>query len=134
MDDQLNISELTADIVSAYVGNNPLPQADLPSLIANVYDALAGAKTPDDPFAKGNQRPAVSIKRSVTPDYIICLEDGKKFRTIKRHLRTEHEMSPEQYRQKWGLAPDYPIVASEYTDRRSAMAKKAGLGQRKRKK
>ncbi len=67
-------------------------------------------------------------------DYIICLEDGKKFRTIKRHLRTEHEMSPEQYRQKWGLAPDYPIVASEYTDRRSAMAKKAGLGQRKRKK
>ena len=131
MDDEANIAQLAADIVAAYVANNPLPQAELPGVIAAVHGALAAAGSQETPVAKTDQKPAVAIRRSVTPEYLVCLEDGKQFRTLKRHLRAEHDMTPEQYRQKWGLKPDYPIVAPDYTQQRSQMARKMGLGQRK---
>jgi len=125
--------ELAADIDSAYVSHNPLPSADLPGLIADVHGALAGLsdKTSDLPLEP--PKPAVPIKRSVTPDFIICLEDGKKFKSLKRHLRTQYDMTPEEYREKWGLAPDYPMVAPNYARARSELAKEMGLGQQRRK-
>jgi predicted transcriptional regulator len=128
-----NYIELAADIVSAYVSNNSVPAGDLPALIGEVHLALSkvangGAETPAEA-----PKPAVSIKKSVTPDYIICLEDGKKFKSLKRHLRTQYNMTPEQYREKWGLAPDYPMVAPNYAKARSELAKEMGLGQQRRK-
>ncbi|WP_310620771.1 MucR family transcriptional regulator [Flexibacterium corallicola] len=124
--------DLAADIVSAYVSNNIVASADLPVLITDVYAALqktSGAlKEPEaEPL-----KPAVSVKRSVTNDYIICLEDGKKFKSLKRHLRTHYDMTPEEYREKWGLAPDYPMVAPHYAAARSELAKKMGLGQQRK--
>jgi predicted transcriptional regulator len=127
-----DLIDLTADIVSAYVSNHSVAAADLPTLIADVHQALArthaGLNEPEpEPL-----RPAVNPKRSVFPDYIICLEDGKKFKSLKRHLRTHYDLSPEEYRDKWGLAPDYPMVAPNYAAARSALAKKMGLGQRRK--
>jgi predicted transcriptional regulator len=124
--------QLTAEIVSAYVSNNSVPAGDIPALINQVHAALtrvlAGqTDTPAEPL-----RPAVSIKKSVTPDYIVCLEDGKKFKSLKRHLRTQYNMTPEQYRDKWGLVPDYPMVAPNYAAARSQLAKQMGLGQQRR--
>jgi predicted transcriptional regulator len=125
--------ELTADIVAAYVGNNAVPANELPALINDVYGALAKAVEGSQEKEKEELKPAVSIRRSVQPDYIVCLEDGKKFKSLKRHLRTHYDMSPEEYREKWGLPADYPMVAPNYAKARSALAKKMGLGQRRKK-
>ena len=124
--------ELTADIVSAYVSNNTVVATDLPALINNVFDALKKASSTGTQPAKEELRPAVPIKKSVTSEYIICLEDGKKFKSLKRHLRTHYDLSPEEYREKWGLPHDYPMVAPNYAAARSDLAKRMGLGQRRR--
>lgn len=131
-DNKAEIVELTADIVAAYVGNNAVPSADLPNLINDVYQALANAMAGAREKEPVEEKPAVPVRRSVTPDAIICLEDGKKFKSLKRHLRTHHDMTPEQYREKWGLTADYPMVAPKYAEARSSLAKKMGLGQRRR--
>lgn len=123
--------ELTAEIVSAYVSNNTVVATDLPALISNVFDALKKAAASGTQPAKEELRPAVPIKKSVTSEYIICLEDGKKFKSLKRHLRTHYDLSPEEYREKWGLPVDYPMVAPNYARARSELAKKMGLGQRR---
>ena len=135
MDGKGELVELTAEIVAAYVGNNPVPQADLPRLISDVYKSLSGAVTGVEEDKKSTAeelKPAVPVRRSVSDDYIICLEDGKKFKSLKRHLRTQYNMTPEQYRDKWGLPADYPMVAPNYAVARSALAKKMGLGQQRR--
>ena len=130
--DNTNLIDLTADIVSAYVSNNTVAATDLSGLISEVYGALEKTSTGTvEPPAEA-PKPAVSIKKSVTPDYIICLEDGKKFKSLKRHLRTHYNLSPEEYREKWGLASDYPMVAPNYAAARSELAKKMGLGQQRR--
>ncbi|TPL36004.1 MucR family transcriptional regulator [Mesorhizobium sp. B2-4-6] len=121
--------ELTADVVSAYVSNNPVPVGDLPVLIAQVHAALKGTGGMIEEKAEV-QKPAVPIKKSVTPDYIISLEDGKKFKSLKRHLATHYGLSPEDYRAKWGLPADYPMVAPNYAATRSALAKTIGLGRK----
>jgi predicted transcriptional regulator len=125
--------ELTADIVSAYVSNNSVPTSELPNLINEVHNALSrvGTGVAPEPLVEP-QKPATSIKKSVTPEYIICLEDGKHFKSLKRHLRTQYDMSPDQYREKWNLAPDYPMVAPAYAEARSRLAKEMGLGQQRR--
>lgn len=124
--------ELTADIVSAYVSNNAVVSADLPTLINDTYDALSkAAAKAAQPLAE-ELNPAVPIKKSVMPDYIVCLEDGKKFKSLKRHLRTHYNLTPEEYRDKWNLPHDYPMVAPNYAAARSALAKKMGLGQRRK--
>ncbi|WP_328850062.1 MucR family transcriptional regulator [Tritonibacter mobilis] len=124
--------ELTADVVAAYVSNNPVPASELSNLISDVHSALGRVSgTPEAPPAE-KQKPAVNPKRSVHEDYIICLEDGKKFKSLKRHLMTHYGMTPEQYREKWGLDPNYPMVAPSYAVARSKLAKQMGLG-RKRK-
>ncbi len=125
--------ELAADIVSAYVSNNTVPTSDLAALIGDVHQALVKAASGAVEPVKEELKPAVPVRRSVTPDYIICLEDGKKFKSLKRHLRTHYDLSPEEYREKWGLAPDYPMVAPNYAAARSQLAKKMGLGQRRSK-
>jgi predicted transcriptional regulator len=127
-----NFIDLTANIVSAYVSNNPTPASDIPALIGQIHAALlrvSGGRTelPLEPA-----KPAVPVKKSMTADYLICLEDGKRFKSLKRHLRTQYGMTPEQYRDKWGLAPDYPMVAPNYAVARSQLAKKMGLGQQRR--
>jgi len=124
---------LTADIVSAYVSNNSVPTAELPSLINSVHEALkrTGVRS-SEPVAEAPV-PAVPVKKSVTPDFIICLEDGKKFKSLKRHLRTTYDLTPEQYRAKWGLPSDYPMVAPNYAKARSDLAKSMGLGQQRTK-
>ena len=122
-----NYVELAADVVSAYVSNNPVPTSELPSLIAAVHASLqfvAEGPQPKEPLV-----PAVPIKKSVQPDFIVCLEDGKKFKSLKRHLRTKFDMTPDQYREKWDLPHDYPMVAPNYASRRSELAKAIGLGQ-----
>lgn len=123
--------ELTTDIVSAHAGNNTVASSDLPQLIQNVFQTLAGIGGAADKAEK--PRPAVSVKKSVFPDYIVCLEDGKKLKMLKRHLRTSYNMTPEEYREKWGLASNYPMVAPNYAKHRSSLAKKIGLGTRKHK-
>lgn len=127
-----NYIELTASIVSAYVSNNATSASEIPALIGQVHAALlrvAGGRVepPAEPA-----KPAVSLKRSMTPDYLVCLEDGKRFKSLKRHLRTQYNMTPEQYRDKWNLPPDYPMVAPNYAVARSQLAKKMGLGQQRR--
>src|SRR5574340_472845 len=122
---------LTAQIVSAHVSNNSVSPDALPALIQDVYRTLAGVGKEALPAEK--PQPAVPIKRSVFPDYIICLEDGKKLKMLKRHLKTAYSMTPEQYRERWGLGPDYPIVAPNYAQHRSSLAKKIGLGTKPRK-
>jgi len=121
--------ELATDIVSAYVSNNSVGAGDLPILIKDVYGALTRVTNPEANVPANTAKPAVSIKKSITPDYLVCLEDGKKFKSLKRHLRTQYGLSPEQYREKWGLASDYPMVAPNYAAARSRLAKQMGLGQ-----
>jgi predicted transcriptional regulator len=129
MDDKSEIIEMTADIVAAYVGHNSVTAAELPSLIQSVHRALAGVSTGTEAVEAAPKEPAVPIKRSITPDHLVCLEDGRKFKSLKRHLRTKYNMSPEDYRAKWGLAKDYPMVAPNYAKARSELAKQMGLGQ-----
>ena len=125
-----NLLELTAEIVSAHVSNNSVPLSDLPSLIQQVYATLAGVgKAPPPPE---RPQPAVPVKKSIHPDYLICLEDGKKLKMLKRHLKTAYNMTPEQYRERWQLPPDYPMVAPNYAQHRSSLAKKIGLGTKPR--
>lgn len=126
-----NYIELAADIVSAYVSNNSVAASDLPSLINEVHAALTRVSTGAVEAVVEAPKPAVPLKKSVTSDYIICLEDGKKFKSLKRHLRTQYNMSPEEYREKWGLPADYPMVAPNYAAARSELAKKMGLGQQR---
>lgn len=128
-----NLIALVADIVSAYVSNNSVPAADLPGLIATTHAAITGLGAPPAPVVEERPSPIVSIKKSITPDFLICLEDGKKFKSLKRHLRTAYNMSPEDYRARWGLPADYPMVAPAYAEARSTLAKKMGLGQQRRK-
>jgi len=135
MSDSANTKELltlTTEIVSAHVSNNTVAAGDLPQLISQVYQSLAGVR---EAPAQALQRPepAVPIKKSVHPDYIVCLEDGKKLKMLKRHLKTAYNMTPEQYRERWGLTPDYPMVAPNYARQRSRLAKEIGLGTRGRK-
>ncbi len=124
--------ELSADIVSAFVSNNPVQAGDLPTLIGDVHDALMKASQKSLTPQREEIKPAVPIKKSITPDYIICLEDGKKYKSLKRHLRTLYNLSPEEYREKWGLPHDYPMVAPNYAAARSNLAKKMGLGQKRK--
>ena len=126
-----SLVELTAEIVSAYVSNNSVVATELPNLINDIFGALKRVGTgivtvPQEPL-----KPAVSAKKSITNDYIICLEDGKRFKSLKRHLRSKYNLSPEQYREKWGLAHDYPMVAPSYARARSNLAKQMGLGQKR---
>jgi len=123
---------LTADIVSAYVSNNSVPATEIPALINQVHAALARVSTTRGEFLAESAKPAVAVKKSITADHIVCLEDGKKFKSLKRHLRTQYNMTPEQYREKWGLAADYPMVAPNYAAARSQLAKQMGLGQQRR--
>ena len=123
--------ELTADVVSAYVSNNPGPASELSSLIADVHSALGRVGVTSEQAPVEKQKPAVNPKRSIFEDYIICLEDGKKFKSLKRHLMTHYGLTPEQYREKWGLEPNYPMVAPSYAAARSALAKKTGLGRKR---
>ncbi len=123
---------LTAEIVSAYVSNNSVSAADLPALIGQVHSALTRVSGSHGEAPSEPPKPAVSVKRSVTPDYIVCLEDGKKFKSLKRHLRTQYSMTPEAYREKWDLPADYPMVAPNYAAARSQLAKQMGLGQQRR--
>ena len=129
MDEKSEVIEMTADIVSAYVGNNTVPAADLPALIQSIHRALAGISAGTEIAETAPKEPAVPIRRSITPDFLVCLEDGRKFKSLKRHLRTKYNMSPEEYRAKWGLPKDYPMVAPNYAKARSDLAKQMGLGQ-----
>jgi predicted transcriptional regulator len=124
--------ELTADIVAAYVSNNAVVAADLPTLISNVHSALGGVAVGDKVEEAEKPKPAVPVRRSVQNDYIICLEDGQKFKSLKRHLMTHYNLTPEQYREKWDLPADYPMVAPAYAEARSRLAKEMGLGQKRR--
>jgi predicted transcriptional regulator len=124
--------ELTADIVSAYVSNNSVSAGEIPNLINQIHSALLRVSGGQSDTQPEPLKPAVSLKKSITADYLICLEDGKKFKSLKRHLRTQYNMTPEQYREKWSLAPDYPMVAPSYAAARSQLAKQMGLGQQRR--
>ena len=126
------LTELAAEIVSAYVTNNSITAGDLPNLINQVYGALQQTVAGPPAPASEPQKPAVPIRKSVSADHIVCLEDGKVFKSLKRHLRTDHNLSPEEYRAKWGLPRDYPMVAPNYAASRSELAKKMGLGQARR--
>jgi predicted transcriptional regulator len=132
MDDKNKFIEQTAEIVSAYVSNNAVPADQIPALINQVHAALARVAAGQSESASEPHRPAVPVKKSITPDYLICLEDGKKFKSLKRHLRSQYNMTPEQYREKWGLPADYPMVAPNYAQARSRLAKQMGLGQQRR--
>ena len=128
--DLTEVTTRTAEIVGAYVRHHSVASADLPGLIATVGKELAGlGQAPAEPDEE-KPRPAVPIKRSVTPDYIVCLEDGKKLKMLKRYLQTQYDMTPDEYRRRWGLKDDYPLVAPSYAARRSALAKKIGLGRK----
>jgi predicted transcriptional regulator len=127
-----NVIDLTTTIVSAYVSNNPMPASELPALISQIHAALLRVSTGRAEPPLEPAKPAVPVKKSMTADYLICLEDGKRFKSLKRHLRTQYGMTPEQYRDKWGLPPEYPMVAPNYAVARSQLAKKMGLGQQRR--
>lgn len=127
-----NFIDLTATIVSAYVSNNTTSASELPALISQVHGALMRVASGQTEAVAEPTKPAVPVKKSMTSDYLVCLEDGKKFKSLKRHLRTQYNMTPEQYREKWGLPPDYPMVAPNYAVARSQLAKKMGLGQQRR--
>ncbi len=129
MEDKSELIEMTADIVAAYVGANSVPASDLPSLIQSVHRALTGVAGGSDVAEAAPREPAVPVKKSITPEHLVCLEDGRKFKSLKRHLRTKYNMSPEDYRAKWGLPKDYPMVAPNYAKARSELAKQMGLGQ-----
>ena len=127
--DRGELLALTADIVAAHVGNNAVSGMDLGGLIQSVFDTLRGLAT-DEPTVVAELSPAVPIRRSVTDDHIVCLEDGKKFKSLKRHLMTHHQLTPQQYRDKWSLPVDYPMVAPNYSATRSSLAKSSGLGRK----
>ena len=129
MDEKSEVIEMTADIVSAYVGNNSVSAAELPGLIQSVHRALSGITGVAEAPEAAPKDPAVPVRRSITPDHLVCLEDGRKFKSLKRHLRTKYNMSPEDYRAKWNLPKDYPMVAPNYAKARSDLAKQMGLGQ-----
>src|SRR5262249_45909087 len=124
--------ELTASIVSAYVSNNSVPASDLPALISQVHGALTRIVRGQSEAASEARRSAVSVKKSITAEHLVCLEDGKKFKSLKRHLRTRYNLTPDEYREKWGLAADYPMVSPNYAAARSRLAKQMGLGQQRR--
>ena len=124
--------QLTAEIVSAYVSNNSVPAGDLSALISQVHSALTRVSSGQGDLSTEPLKPAISVKKSITPEHIVCLEDGKKFKSLKRHLRTQYSMTPEQYREKWALPADYPMVAPNYAAARSQLAKQMGLGQQRR--
>jgi len=123
--------ELTAEIVAAYVSNNSVAANDLPNVISQVHAALGGATMPAEEVVE-KPKPAVSVRRSIQNDYLICLEDGQKFKSLKRHLMTHYGLTPEQYREKWDLPADYPMVAPSYAEARSRLAKEMGLGQKRK--
>ena len=125
-----DLIDLSTEIVSAYVSHNALSVTDLPKLIADVHTALVGLRSGGSPEPLEELKPAVPVRKSVAADYIICLEDGKKFKSLKRHLRTHYDLSPEEYREKWGLPVDYPMVAPNYSATRSRLAKDNGLGRK----
>ena len=125
-----DLIELSTEIVCAYVSHNALSPTDLPKLIAEVHNALTGLHSAEVQEPAEELKPAVPIRKSVAPDYIVCLEDGKKFKSLKRHLRTHYNLSPEEYREKWGLPSDYPMVAPNYSATRSRLAKDNGLGRK----
>jgi predicted transcriptional regulator len=127
-----NFIQLTAEIVSAYVSNNTVPAGDISSLINQVHAALARVSGGSVELPAEALKPAVSVKKSVAPDYLVCLEDGKKFKSLKRHLRTQYNMTPDQFRDKWILGADYTMVAPNYAAARSQLAKQMGLGQQRR--
>jgi predicted transcriptional regulator len=127
-----NFIQLTAEIVSAYVSNNTVSAGDIPGLINQVHAALTRVSGTAGEMSTEPLKPAISVKKSITPEYIVCLEDGKKFKSLKRHLRTQYNMTPEQYREKWNLPADYPMVAPNYAAARSELAKQMGLGQQRR--
>ena len=128
--DSNRLLAMTARIVAAHVSRNTVPVVELPKLLKQVYASLAGAQ--GGPLLSGAPTPAVPIKKSVTPDYLICLEDGKKLKMLKRHLKTAYNITPEEYRERWGLPPDYPMVAPNYAKQRSRLAKEIGLGTKPR--
>lgn len=130
MDTRADLVELTAEIVAAYLGANETPPSEIPHVIETVFRSLKGLGGPVDSADPEPRSPAVPVKRSVTNEYIICLEDGKKFKSLKRHLRTRYNMTPEEYRTKWGLPHDYPMVAPNYAQARSDLAKRMGLGKK----
>ncbi|GGK46404.1 MucR family transcriptional regulator [Salinarimonas ramus] len=123
---------VAAEVVASYVANNSVPAHDLPALIEQVHGAFAALGRPRQVESAQPLKPAVPVRRSVTPDHIVCLEDGKTFKSLKRHLRTRYGLTPEQYREKWGLPDDYPMVAPNYARARSDLAKEMGLGQQRR--
>ena len=131
MQDKSDLVEMTAEIVSAYLSNNSVPISDVPALIETVFGALESVETGQASNAAPSVEPAVPIKQSITADFLICLEDGKQFKSLKRHLRTHYNLSPEEYRRKWGLPVDYPMVAPNYAAARSKLAKEMGLGQKR---
>jgi len=122
------LMQMTANVVSAYVANNILPASQLSDVIATVFSSLQSLGNGQIEPRQDSIRPAIAIKKSITPDYLVCLEDGKKLKTLKRHLRTTYDMTPDDYRAKWGLPADYPMVAPNYAAQRSAFAKQIGLG------
>lgn len=124
--------EMTAQVVSSYLVKNPVTAEQLPALINSVHHSLKNANEGAGESSDPQRKPAVSIRRSIQPDYIVCLEDGKKLKMLKRHLRTNYRLTPEEYRAKWNLPPDYPMVAPNYAAQRSAFAKKIGLGRTSR--
>lgn len=133
MENNVELIGLTAEIVAAYVGSNSIAPGDLPTLIHNVFRALDNLSQPVEAAPEPVKEPAVPIKKSISADYLICLEDGRKFKSLKRHLRTKYNMSPDEYRAKWSLPKDYPMVAPNYAAARSELAKQMGLGQGGRK-
>ena len=124
------LTELTAEIVSAYVSNNPVSATQLPELIASTFQSVSSLQAAKSSVEEPNREPAVPIKKSITDEYLICLENGKKFKSLKRHLMSHHGLTPDQYRERWGLKPDYPMVAPAYAKRRSKLAKEIGLGRK----
>lgn len=125
-----DLLRMAVDVVAAYVSKNPLPAGQIPEVIHTVYASLSSLDNVTPEVKPEAPRPAVPVRKSVTPDYIVCLEDGKKLKMLKRHLRTTYNMTPDEYRAKWGLAPDYPMVAPNYAAQRSDFAKKIGLGRK----
>ena len=131
LDQGNNVVDLTSEIICSYVANNSIPVDDLPKLIGDIHSTLVTISSPQKNIIQELQKPAVSVKRSITPDYLICLEDGQKFKSLKRHLRSKYNLSPEEYRLKWQLPSDYPMVAPNYAAERSKLAMKMGLGQKR---
>lgn len=125
-----DLLRMTAEVAAAYVGNNTLPASQLPDVIKTIYSSISALDGSGNPVDAAGLKPMIPVKKSVTPEYIVCLEDGKKLKMLKRHLRTSYNMTPEEYRIKWGLPADYPMVAPNYAAQRSAFAKKIGLGRK----